>query len=485
MDPAVLARKAWAYLEKAQPPHGPPRPGLEWKEETHRWVRPDTGEPDAGDDAPAEAEEYDFDADAAELEAMLAEMEAGGGEPEEEPEEPEEDEDDYEEDEEEEEEEEDWEAGEEERTAWDYEREHGGPPDADDYEVETGDPEPDVYEVLDDAPELDASVDASNSLADAQAAYERARMAGGNDYMRWVAAGKPDGNKPASLLKTEEAYQGLQDARARDAEAEAALQAVWQEHPKFRKWRDRRDAWHREAVQAWEQARDAWIAGDDGAGEDAPAGGFLEGMAEEQARVLAEARAETAAEQAQQAARQRQERRQAVEAAEVPDPPDPEAFAATEFPRDDADLAQWEEASRKAYVEASRAYAAHGEALAAAVQALGLEGETEAAQAVQAFLGEVQGRAKDLGRRAQMVRMVGEAVRATREDAKGRPGDEDAAEALEEWEDRWTEEVEGWMEAEQEAGAQLADLATQAGEDLREAREAALEAMDEEEGEQR
>ena len=33
-----------AYLLKNGPPGLPPRPGLKWKEETHRWIREDTGE---------------------------------------------------------------------------------------------------------------------------------------------------------------------------------------------------------------------------------------------------------------------------------------------------------------------------------------------------------------------------------------------------------------------------------------------------------
>ena len=31
------------WLQKNGPPGQAPRPGLEWKEETHRWVRPRTG----------------------------------------------------------------------------------------------------------------------------------------------------------------------------------------------------------------------------------------------------------------------------------------------------------------------------------------------------------------------------------------------------------------------------------------------------------
>lgn len=51
-------------VAKAVPPGGPPRPGLAWKESTHRWVHPETGEEHEPAGAPGEPAHVEFgDAD--------------------------------------------------------------------------------------------------------------------------------------------------------------------------------------------------------------------------------------------------------------------------------------------------------------------------------------------------------------------------------------------------------------------------------------
>jgi len=64
--------KAWSWAAKAGPPGPPPRPGLQWKEETRRWVSPDGGG-GGGADAPGADTGLSEDDALAELERLLAE----------------------------------------------------------------------------------------------------------------------------------------------------------------------------------------------------------------------------------------------------------------------------------------------------------------------------------------------------------------------------------------------------------------------------